>query len=136
MFVGIAKRGRLRVRPRSKALVVLIALLTVLCSASIAATPAPQIARDWARHPAVVQFETHDDVFALGDVHGDYDRLVKLLAAGSLIREVPETPDKVHWAAGTATLVCTGDLIDKGSRSLDVIALFRALEKDAEAAGG
>jgi hypothetical protein len=80
--------------------------------------------------------DTAEDVFAVGDVHGDYDRLVALLAGGGIIGPDPETPDRARWRAGKAVLVCTGDLIDKGRRSLEVIALFRALQRDAARAGG
>ena len=65
-------------------------------------------ARDWKKYPAVVEVRTSQDVFALGDVHGDYDRLVALLVAGKVIPKGPAQPDKVRWAAGRAVLVCTG----------------------------
>ena len=74
--------------------------------------------RNWQAHPAVVQLNTTADVYALGDVHGDYGRLVDLLAKGHLIAEKPEEPGRVRWSAGKAVLVCTGDLIDKGDHSL------------------
>jgi hypothetical protein len=93
-------------------------------------------ARDWKRYPAVVELDTSEDVFALGDVHGDYDRLVALLVAGRIIPEAPASPERVAWGAGKAVLVCTGDLIDKGKHSLKVIALFRALRSAAADAGG
>jgi Calcineurin-like phosphoesterase len=92
--------------------------------------------RDWQAHPAVVQLPATTDVYALGDVHGDYGRLVNLLVKGGLIAEKPEEPGRVRWSAGKAVLVCTGDLIDKGDHSLKVIALFRALSDSAEKAGG
>ncbi len=92
--------------------------------------------RDWAKAPAVVEVDTTENLYALGDVHGDYDRLVTLLAAGKLIDGVPKSPDKVVWKAGKAVLVCTGDLIDKGHKSLPVIALLKALRCAAAAAGG
>ena len=41
----------------------------------------PPPARDWAMYPAVLQVDSGVDVFALGDVHGDYDTAAKLLAA-------------------------------------------------------
>jgi hypothetical protein len=62
--------------------------------------------------------------------------LVTLLAGANVISGVPSKPSGVQWNAGTAVLVCTGDLIDKFTDSLDVIALFRALETSAAAAGG
>jgi hypothetical protein len=74
--------------------------------------------RDWQAHPAVVQLPSTADVYALGDVHGDYKGLVDLLANGGLIAGKPEEPGQVLWSAGEAVLVCTGDLIDKGDHSL------------------
>jgi hypothetical protein len=101
-----------------------------------AAVQGAGIPRDWKKHPAIVEFPAAAELYALGDVHGDYNRLVKLLAAGEIIREAPARPKDVRWAAGESTLVCTGDLIDKGNHALKVIKLFRALQTDAEKAGG
>jgi Calcineurin-like phosphoesterase len=92
--------------------------------------------RDWEAHPAIVELETPRHLYALGDVHGDYDRLVELLVAGKIIAEVPATPEGVRWTAGPAVLVVTGDMIDKYTHALAVIALFRALEGQAQKAGG
>ena len=89
-----------------------------------------KIARDWAKYPAIVQVDTGEDIFAIGDVHGDYDRLVKLLAAAKII-ERPANPDAVKWIAGNAVLVFTGDLIDKGPHSLKVVQLAASLRKAA-----
>jgi Calcineurin-like phosphoesterase len=58
-----------------------------------------------------------------------------LVAVGILARE-PDRPEGAKWAANDTTFVCTGDLIDKGRQSLKVIALFRALEKNATEHGG
>jgi hypothetical protein len=76
------------------------------------------------------------DIFALGDVHGDYKRLVKVLAAAGVIDDSPDSPADVKWKAGDAVLVCTGDLIDKHDQSLKVIAFFQALSKAAGQDGG
>jgi hypothetical protein len=40
-------------------------------------------ARDWEKCPAIVEMDTPHAVYALGDVHGDYDRLVRLLVGGN-----------------------------------------------------
>ena len=92
--------------------------------------------RDWKSQPAIVEVDTPHDVFAVGDVHGDYDRLVSLLVLGKVIAADPPTPHKVRWRSGKAVLVCTGDLIDKGKHGLRVIALCRALQAAAARAGG
>jgi hypothetical protein len=95
-----------------------------------------RIQRDWKEHPAIVELNTREDIYALGDVHGDYDRLVALLKAGNIIAGKPPRPEDIEWKAGKAILVCTGDVIDRGDESLKVIALFRALLSAAAKAGG
>ncbi|HZV04417.1 MAG TPA: metallophosphoesterase [Gemmataceae bacterium] len=92
--------------------------------------------RDWKKQPAIVELDTAGDVFTIGDVHGDYKRLVGLLTTGQIIDPDPAGPERVRWRAGKSILVCTGDLIDKGPHSLKVIALFRTLQEDAARAGG
>jgi hypothetical protein len=104
-----------------------------------AAAPPPTrspVARDWEKFPAIVERHTSGDIAAVGDVHGDFNRLAKLLAVAKLIADVPATPDQVRWTGSQTVLVCTGDLIDKGDHSLDVLACFRALQKQASDAGG
>ncbi|HEY3452756.1 MAG TPA: metallophosphoesterase [Myxococcales bacterium] len=91
--------------------------------------------RDWARYPAIVQVDTSSDIWALGDVHADYDRLTALLAAAG-VAPVPASPSAAQWSAGTAVLVCTGDLIDKWYQNLDVLSFMQALASSASAAGG
>jgi hypothetical protein len=92
--------------------------------------------RDWKQSPAIVEVDTREDVWAIGDVHGDYERLVDLLTEARVIAERPAKPHEVKWNLGKAVLVCTGDMIDKGDESLHVLALFRALQADADRAGG
>jgi hypothetical protein len=94
------------------------------------------VVRDWQRFPAVVRIDTAGEIFAVGDVHGDYDRLVTLLAGARIIDDVPASPEKARWKAGAATVVFTGDLIDKGPKCLAVLACVRALQAAAAAAGG
>src|SRR5206468_12719676 len=77
--------------------------------------------RKWDQCPAVVTLETTEVVQALGDTHGDYERLVKLLVAGKLIAGVPDSPEQVAWSGGRSVLVVTGDMIDKWDHSLKVI---------------
>jgi len=110
-------------------------LLLLLCIGTRNASAQSKIARDWAKHPAIMQIDTGEDIFAIGDVHGDYDRLVKLLTAARII-EHPARPDPVKWNAGKAVLVFTGDLIDKGPHSLKVIRLVRSLRNAAAMQGG
>ena len=92
--------------------------------------------RDWKEFPAVVEAEQPRDLYALGDVHGDEQRLVELLAATHIIATPPAAPTAVKWSAGKAVLVCTGDMIDKYNQSIEVIDLMRALQSSAVEQGG
>jgi len=94
-----------------------------------------KISRDWAKDPAVAQIDTAEDVFAIGDVHGDYDRLLKLLTVAGLVEGGTSSPN-VHWAGGKKVLVFTGDLVDKGPKGPAVLALSQQLRTEAERSGG
>lgn len=69
-------------------------------------------------------------VLAFGDVHGCYDRLLKVLGAAGVVD--PEG----HWTAGDALLIGLGDYIDRGPDSNRVIDLLMRLRGEAEAQGG
>lgn len=121
----------MKARPALRAFVVILSL-SVVCSTASAAGAT----RDWNKYPAVLQLTTSEDVFAIGDPHGDLDRLTGVLLAAGLIAAAPSAPDQVKWGGGKSVLVITGDLIDKGSDSLGVIALLRKLQSDAASRGG
>ena len=93
-------------------------------------------ARDWSRFPAVVERDTKAEIVALGDVHGGYDRLVSLLSAAELIKPDSKSAIGYSWSGGNRLLVCTGDLINKGDRSMEVIDLLSSLEAQAPASHG
>jgi hypothetical protein len=66
-------------------------------------------------------------LYAIGDVHGDYKKIIHLLKKLRLI-------DKNHnWIGGEDILVQVGDQIDKGNDDRKVIDLFEKLSKQAEA---
>jgi hypothetical protein len=110
-------------------------MLTVIVGGSMA-NGAAVPSRDWTKNPAVVQFDTPEDIFAIGDPHGDPKRLAGALAAAKLIDGASIMPKRVKWAGGRSVLVVTGDLIDKWTNSLEVIALLRRLQSDAATQGG
>lgn len=69
-------------------------------------------------------------LFAIGDLHGDLERAHAALALVGL------TNSSHQWTGGSATLVQTGDLVDRGPQSLEVLGLFESLEAQARDAGG
>lgn len=91
--------------------------------------------RDFERYKTIIDIEqapTH--LWAVSDIHGDYDRAVKLLRAHKLV-SVNQIGD-VHWSAADATLVVCGDMIDKGPKNLETLELMQILEGEAQKAGG
>jgi TPR repeat protein len=71
-----------------------------------------------------------DRVIAIGDVHGDYEQFVTVLASAGLIDGAG------NWTGGATHLVQTGDVLDRGPDSRAVMDLLMRLEKQAAAAGG
>jgi hypothetical protein len=112
-------------------------LILLIAPVSPVALPAAPIVRDWLKNPAIVRIDTQPDrLFAIGDVHGDYKRLLTLLRRAGLIGPKLKKPEEVQWIGGNAILVQTGDLIDKGPRPVDVIRLLIALRESARRNGG
>lgn len=90
--------------------------------------------RDWQADPPVALATAPGTLYGLSDVHGGYDRAVALLTNAGLAQVSGD--GTASWTGGNAVLVVTGDLIDKGDRSVDTLDLFRALEADAPRTGG
>ena len=66
----------------------------------------------------------------IGDVHGELGGLTEILRHAGLIN------DRDAWAGGRSLLIQTGDVIDRGPRSLECVRLLRSLQGQAPAAGG
>lgn len=69
-------------------------------------------------------------IIAVGDVHGDYDALVRLLERAKLI------DPQQQWVGGNAVLVQTGDLVDRGAKVRQVLDFIMALDGRARDHGG
>ena len=67
---------------------------------------------------------------AVGDVHGAYDNFVKVLQMTGLVDE------ETRWVGGRTHFVQTGDLLDRGARTREVLDLMMRLENEAKKAGG
>jgi hypothetical protein len=106
-------------------------LFNIAAALTIGAQP-----RDWTAHPAIVDREAPATVFAIGDIHGDYERLVRLLGAAGIVASEKFGPDSAAWTAADSVLVVTGDMIDKGPHPVAVLRLLRALQQDAVNKGG
>jgi hypothetical protein len=110
--------------------------VALLLAAGQAASAGAYDARDWTKFPAIVERDQPATLWAIGDIHGDYDRLIRLLLATGIVATKPAAPERIAWRAGNATLVVTGDMIDKGPRPMDVLRALRSLQASARAEHG
>lgn len=69
-------------------------------------------------------------LIAIGDVHGDFDDFCAILKHAGLVDE------QLHWHGGRATLVQTGDMLDRGPKSRQALDLLASLESESAQAGG
>src|SRR5436189_3342639 len=69
-------------------------------------------------------------IVAVGDIHGDVDSFTSILRQAGLVDEANA------WVGGTATLMQTGDYLDRGDEVRAVVDLLMALEVKAKAKGG
>ena len=99
--------------PRRPALVLAV-MVAVFCTAT-PPSAAPQPARR---------------MVAVGDIHGAYESLTALLKSAGLIDA------EERWSGGSALLVQTGDMLDRGARVRSVLDLLMRLEGEARRAGG
>jgi hypothetical protein len=70
------------------------------------------------------------EVYAIGDIHGHYQKMLRLLRRAHLI----DTSD--NWTGADATLVFVGDYVDRGPDGFAVVDFVMRLEQQAAAAGG
>lgn len=69
-------------------------------------------------------------LLAIGDIHGSIDGFVTILTRAGLVDA------NRRWTGGTATLVQTGDVMDRGAGVRVVMDLLMSLEPQASKAGG
>ncbi len=69
-------------------------------------------------------------VVAVGDIHGDFNRFVMVLRHAGLIDQ------SKNWCGGKTHLVQTGDILDRGPDSRQVMDLIMKLEEQAPDQGG
>jgi prepilin-type N-terminal cleavage/methylation domain-containing protein len=115
---------------------IILSIMIPALSASHHPIVGAPVERNWKQFPAVAQIKEAPTINAIGDIHGDYDKAVKTLIAAGVLKAPPVKPQDAKWAGGSTVLVCTGDMIDKGDRSVDVVRLMRSLQADAQTSNG
>ena len=76
------------------------------------------------------QTETKEPIFVLGDIHGQYDRMLKNLLDHGVIDK------QLKWNWGKGHLVYVGDIFDRGNKVTETLWFIYRLEQEAEKAGG
>jgi len=69
-------------------------------------------------------------LYIMGDIHGQFEALTRLLREAGLIDA------DLRWAGKTARLWFLGDFFDRGPGSLSTVTLVMRLQREAAAAGG
>ncbi len=100
----------------------------LLCLLALSALPT--LAADNVGVIEIPDPRPYTQVAAISDVHGEYARLRKLLAAAGLTRE------DGTWAGGKTLMVVVGDSLDKGPESLPVLEFWQDLMSGAAKRGG
>lgn len=80
--------------------------------------------------PLALGQEMPPRIVVVGDVHGAFDEFVQILQRSGIVDQ------DLAWSGGTATLVQTGDILDRGADVRQVMDMLMRLQDEAEAAGG
>ncbi|MCE2507501.1 MAG: metallophosphoesterase [Nitrosopumilaceae archaeon] len=76
------------------------------------------------------EYKRVTQIFALGDVHGEYSGLLKLLQNNKIIDR------ELNWIFGTGHLVFCGDVFDRGASVTECLWLIYKLDQQAIRQGG
>jgi hypothetical protein len=75
-------------------------------------------------------FDDVSKIFAVSDVHGEYEALTDLLRNSRVV------DDDLHWTWGEGHLVVLGDVLGRGDRVTECLWLIYRLEREARLQGG
>ena len=104
---------------------------SLLLTTALSALPASaDPAMEDAQRQAIWEWTGVSRVVAIGDLHGSYDKLVRLIQSAGLV------DGDLSWSGGTDHLVVAGDFLDRGPGGREIMDLLQHLEGDAAAAGG
>ncbi|CAD7968488.1 unnamed protein product [Amoebophrya sp. A120] len=76
--------------------------------------------------------ETMDVVLSVADFHGDLTAAREALVLAGVL----EAASGVTWIGGRRTLICTGDIVDRGPDGREIYDLIFDLQEKAERVGG
>lgn len=93
---------------------------------SVAAGDRHRTVIDRTVHRPRVELPAADSVYVLGDTHGEYDSVVRLLKHAGLVDA------ELQWTGGHKQLVLLGDVMDRGADVTKLFWLLYRLEREAE----
>lgn len=76
------------------------------------------------------QIETQEPIFVLGDIHGQFDRMISNLLSHGVINK------QLKWNWGKGHLIFVGDIFDRGNKVTETLWFIYRLEQEAKKAGG
>jgi hypothetical protein len=76
------------------------------------------------------QLRSSAPLVAVADLHGDLENAERSLRLAGVLDATG------HWSGGQRNLVQTGDVVDRGPHSIDLLRLLWRLREEAETAGG
>jgi len=100
-----------------------LGLLTVVVMAVGLQAAEPEGSARW-------EWEDVPRIVAIGDVHGEYEKLLTLLTGTGIVDR------DLEWIGERDHLVQVGDMVDRGPDDRKILDLYRRLQSEAEAAGG
>lgn len=115
-----------------RGLLTLLVLVGCERKASSPAEVAPLPPKGCSLERATWRFPAVERVVAVGDIHGDRDAFLRVLRLAGLVG----TGADARWTGGSAWLVQTGDLLDRGDDEQQILDDLERLEKEAVATGG
>ncbi len=80
--------------------------------------------------PAGDLFTGAKKIFAISDLHGKFDQMLKLLKGNKIV------DDNLHWNWQEGHLVIVGDIFDRGDKVNEALWFVHQLEKEAQKNGG
>lgn len=80
--------------------------------------------------PSKSEFTNVDSIMVVGDVHGEFDTMKKLLVENEVINT------KEEWLFGKNHLVFVGDIFDRGNRVTEALYFIKRLSRKAIETGG
>lgn len=72
----------------------------------------------------------NERIYVIGDVHGQFEKLARLL------RDTKLVGNTLSWTGGSAILWFMGDFFDRGPDGIEVVDMVMRLQSEATAAGG